>query len=89
MKVLVTSAAIVALHAMPQIAAAQTGSAPFCLQTAAGARCVYATMGDCERARTSPSSGQCITRSDAHGVTGLGEPRVPGVPGAQAPSSDR
>jgi len=62
-------------------ASAQSGSAPFCIQTAGGARCVFATMADCERA-ASTTSAQCITRSDAHGTTGLGEPpvRSPGLP---------
>jgi Protein of unknown function (DUF3551) len=73
MKVL-AAAAMTALLAIPQLAAAQSGNAPFCLQTAAGARCVFTTMGECERARASATSGQCITRTDAHGTTGLGEP---------------
>jgi len=62
-------------------AAAQSGTAPFCIQTAAGARCVFATMADCEQAARS-TSAQCMTRSDAHGTTGLGEPpvRSPGLP---------
>jgi hypothetical protein len=76
---------IVALAAVAQTAAAQTGGAQFCLQTSAGARCVYTTMGDCERARGSISAAQCITRADAQGVTGLGErsapsPAVPAAP---------
>jgi len=77
MKALVVSAATIAFSAAPQIAAAQIGNAPFCLQTSTGARCVYATMGDCERARGNLSAVQCITRSDAHGVTGLGDPAAP------------
>ena len=85
MKALVVSAVIMALSAAPQVAAAQTGSAPFCLQTLTSVRCVYATMGDCERARASSSNDQCITRTDAHGVTGLGEPPVPS-PKAPTPS---
>jgi hypothetical protein len=78
MKILAGSAVIIALHAIAQVAAAQTGSAPFCLQPAAGAgaRCVFGTMAECERARASTSSGQCMTRTDAHGTTGLGEPTV-------------
>jgi hypothetical protein len=82
MKLLTAATAIIALHALPQLAVAQTGTAPFCLQTAAGARCVFTTMGECERARTSSASGQCITRTDAHGTTGLGDPpgRSPGTP---------
>jgi hypothetical protein len=76
MKTLVAST-IVALAAVAKIATAQTGSAPFCLQTSTGAKCVYTTMGDCERARGSTSAAQCITRADAQGVTGLGEPSAP------------
>jgi hypothetical protein len=80
MKALATTA-IVALFALPQLAAAQSGNAPFCLQTAGGARCVFSTMGECESARGSSSAGQCMTRTDANGTTGLGE-RVqpPGLP---------
>jgi hypothetical protein len=80
-KVLLTSVAIVALYAIPQVAA-QTGSAPFCLQTAGGARCVFGTMGECENARPSSSTGQCMSRTDANGTTGLGESptRSPGTP---------
>jgi hypothetical protein len=74
MKVLVVSAAIMAFSAVPQVAVAQTGSAPFCLQTLTSVRCVYATMADCERARRDSSNDQCITRTDAQGTTGLGEP---------------
>ena len=71
---LITSASVIVLCAMPQIVTAQTGNAPFCLQTAAGARCIFATMEECERARGTLSSNQCITSTDARGVTGLGEP---------------
>jgi len=63
-----------AIYAMPQLAAAQTGTAPYCLQSPlTGTRCVYGTMGECENARGSTSSAQCITRTDAHGTTGLGD----------------
>jgi hypothetical protein len=81
MKLLTAAAAMIALSFVPQAAAAQTGSAPFCLQTAAGARCVFGTMSECESARGN-SSGQCMTRTDARGTTGLGEPpaRNPGTP---------
>jgi hypothetical protein len=71
-----------------QVAVAQTGGAPFCLKTATGQlRCVYATMGQCEDARPSASSDQCITRSDAAGTTGLGDaPIAPsGARGEQSP----
>ena len=52
---------LTALSAFTQIVAAQTGTAPFCLQTLAGANRVYTTMGDCERARGNTSAVQCIT----------------------------
>jgi hypothetical protein len=66
--------------------AAETGNAPFCLQTSSGAKCVYMTMGDCERARGDTSGTQCITQADAHGVTGLGKPlgSSPAVPSYEA-----
>jgi hypothetical protein len=75
-KVLAASAVIIAFSVVPQAAAAQTGSAPFCLQTLSSVRCVYATMGECERARGDGSNDQCITRTDAQGLTGLGDPPV-------------
>jgi hypothetical protein len=68
---------IIALSASPKLAAAQTGNAPFCLQTSTGANCAYITMGDCERARGDTSAAQCISQADAHGVTVLGRPTVP------------
>ena len=71
--VLLGSAALLTLSAVPH-AAAQTGTAPFCLQTpSGGARCVFGSMGECESARGSTSGAQCITSSDARGTTGLGE----------------
>jgi hypothetical protein len=67
--------ALATLAGAPQFAAAQTsGNAPFCLKTAGGQlSCSYSTMGECEQARGSQSSNQCITRSDAGGTTGLGD----------------
>jgi hypothetical protein len=77
----IAASAIIALFVLLQNAAAETGNAPFCLQTPTGAKCVYDTMGDCERVRGNTSAVQCITQSDAHGITGLGDPvPVPMVP---------
>ena len=76
--------AIILHLAQRSMAAGQTGSAPFCLQTSSGAKCEYMTLGDCERARGDTSVAQCITQADAHGLTGLGKPLVPGP---TAPSS--
>jgi hypothetical protein len=76
MKSFAASAAIVMLIVLPETAVAQTGTAPYCLQSQAGARCVFGTMGECESARGSTgdtAAGQCITRTDAQGTTGLGD----------------
>ena len=72
MKIFAAAIALVALSVSPP-AAAQSGNAQYCIQTAAGARCLFDTMADCERARGN-SSTQCMTRTDARGTTGLGEP---------------
>ena len=87
MKPLAACTAILALCCLSQPAAAQTGTAPFCLQAPAGTRCTFGTMGACENARGSTSSAQCITRSDAHGTTGLGEPpsKSTGTPAPMPP----
>jgi hypothetical protein len=73
---------IILFPALTQDAAAQTGNAPFCLQSSTGAKCIYMTMGECERARGDSAIVQCITQADARGVTGLGKPVGP-------PSDDR
>jgi hypothetical protein len=82
MKLLAATIAMAALCAIVQTAVAQTGTAPFCLQTNTGTRCIFSTMGECEAAKgrtTWPE--QCMTRTDAHGTTGLGaSPRPIGPP---------
>ena len=73
MKLLAATIAMAALCAIVQTAVAQTGTAPFCLQINTGTRCIFSSMGECEAAKgrtTWPE--QCITRTDAHGTTGLG-----------------
>jgi hypothetical protein len=85
-------AVIMIMSIAPQIAVAQTGSAPFCLKRTTGQLdCTFPTMGECEQARPSVSSDQCITRSDAAGTTGLGDRPVSpqGSPGSQSPSPER
>ena len=82
MRVLAAPVLVLAIYAIPQTAAAQTGNAPYCLQSPLlGTRCVYGTMGECENARGSTSSAQCITRTDAQGTTGLGESPTRREPG--------
>ena len=53
MKLFAPFVSIVVLCGTQQVAVAQTGTAPYCLQTTAGTRCVFGTMGECERARGS------------------------------------
>jgi hypothetical protein len=77
MRALIPCAVIITLSAAP-MAFAQTGDAPFCLKSPNGqARCIYGSAGQCEQARPGMSADQCITRSDANGVTGLGERTAP------------
>ena len=82
MKPLAAAIAMAGLWATAQGAAAQTGTAPFCLQTNMGTRCIFGTMGECEAAKGKTTYfEQCMTRTDAHGTTGLGErPRPSGPP---------
>ena len=79
MKPFAAAVAIATLCAMPQTAAAQTGTSPYCLQTAMGTRCMFSTMADCEAAKGRTTYfEQCLTRTDTQGTTGLGQrPRLP------------
>ena len=79
MKQLAAAVAIAACCATPQIAAAQvSGTAPFCLQTVSGTRCVFSSLGDCEAARGRTTFfEQCLTRTDTQGTTGLGQRPTP------------
>jgi hypothetical protein len=82
MKFLIASAvATVALCATVQVAAAQTGTAQYCLQAIQGTRCIFGTMGECEAAKGRTTYfEQCMTRTDAHGTTGLGQRPTPSGP---------
>ena len=73
MKPFAAAVAIATLCAMPQTAAAQTGTSPYCLQTTMGTRCMFSTMADCEAAKGKTTYfEQCLTRTDTQGTTGLG-----------------
>jgi hypothetical protein len=81
MKPLVAAVAMAALCAVSNEAAAQTGTAPFCLQTIAGTRCIFSTMGECEAAKGRTTFfEQCLTRTDTQGTTGLGQRPSPTGP---------
>ena len=74
MKPFAAAVAIAVLSATPQVAAAQSGTAPYCLQTSGGTRCVFSTMGECEAAKGKTTYfEQCLTRTDTQGTTGLGQ----------------
>jgi hypothetical protein len=91
MKTLIASAVILALSPALEAAVAQTGSAPFCLKTTTGQlNCSFPTIAQCEEARER-ITGQCMTRSDAGGTTGLGDRSVstPQAPIGPAPSPER
>jgi len=91
MRAVTASTILVAVSAMSGVAPAQTGTAPFCLQGPAETRCVFGTMGECERARGDAPASQCITRADAQGTTGLGEPptQAPSRPFGRPPPAER
>jgi hypothetical protein len=87
------SVTLMTLSTLSQAALAQTGTgtgtAPFCLKKMTGElSCTYATMGECDQARPSMSSDQCMTRADAAGTTGLGDnpPRPRDSRDGQSPS---
>ena len=81
MKSLVAAVAIAAISATPQLAAAQSGTAPYCLQTAMGTRCMFSTMADCEAAKGRTTYfEQCLTRTDTQGTTGIGQRPQPSGP---------
>ena len=79
MKPLAAAVALAALCSAPQLAAAQvSGTAPFCLQTVSGTRCVFSSLGACEAARGKTTFfEQCLARTDTQGTTGLGQPPTP------------
>jgi hypothetical protein len=88
------SVMLLTLCTLSQVALAQTGTgtAPFCLKKMTGElSCTYASMGECDQARPSMSSDQCMTRADAAGATGLGDnpPRPRDSRGGQSPSPGR
>jgi hypothetical protein len=91
MKTPIATAVILALSPALGTAVAQTGSAPFCLKTTTGQlNCSFPSLAQCEEARER-ITGQCMTRSDAGGTTGLGDRSVPTPqsPGGQLPSPVR
>ncbi len=78
MRALLTSTALFAATFMgPAVAQNQqqfTGTGQFCIKGASGPiKCEYQTMAQCEQARPSGSSDQCVPRSEA-GTVGRAAP---------------
>jgi len=94
MRTLIASSSIVAALLMASTTMAQTPKqdAQFCLKSSATAQpnCMYQTMAQCEQAKGSNASAQCIPSSQA-GTTGSGgagsTPKSP--PPSQSPSPNR
>ena len=94
MRTLIASSGIVAALLITSTAMAQTPnqSGQFCLKSSATAQpnCMYQTMAQCEQAKGSNASAQCIPSSQA-GTTGSGgAARTPmSPPPAQSPTPNR
>jgi len=72
MRVLIASSALAAmLLGAPTMATAQVGPGDYCLKKSSGAaNCLYASMAQCEQAKTSQQD-QCLPKSE---TTGAGSP---------------
>ena len=92
MRTLIASAGIVAALLAGSMAMAQTPNqnAEFCLKNSASAQpnCIYQTMAQCEQAKGSNASAQCISSSQA-GTTGSGGAGRMSPPQSQSPSPNR
>jgi uncharacterized low-complexity protein len=89
MRTLIASSGIVAALLMASTAMAQTPNqnAQFCLKSSPTAQpnCMYQTMAQCEQAKGSNASAQCMPNSNTTGQGGAGStPKSP--PPSQSPS---
>ena len=92
MRTLIASSSIVAALLMASTTMAQTPKqdAQFCLKSSATAQpnCMYQTMAQCEQAKGSNASAQCMPNSNTTGQGGAGgTPKSP--PPSQSPSPNR
>jgi hypothetical protein len=97
MRTLIASSSIVAALLMASTAMAQTPNqqtpnqnAQFCLKSSPTAQpnCMYQTMAQCEQAKGSNASAQCMPNSNTTGQGGAGRtPMSP--PPSQSPSPNR
>jgi len=89
MRTLIASSGIVAALLAASMAMAQTPNqnAQFCLKSSASAQpnCIYQTMAQCEQAKGTNASAQCVPNSNTTGQGGAGRtPMSP--PPSQSPS---
>jgi hypothetical protein len=71
MKAIITSTALLALLAGPAVAQQpNTATGQVCLKSATALNCAYQTMAQCEQARPSGSSDQCVTRPTPDSTVG-------------------
>jgi len=86
MRTLIASSGIVAALLAASMAMAQTPSqnAQFCLKSSASAQpnCIYQTMAQCEQAKGTNASAQCVTNPSTTGQGGAGG----NMPKSQSPS---
>jgi uncharacterized low-complexity protein len=89
MRTLIASSGIVAALLVASTAVAQTPNqnAQFCLKSSPTAQpnCMYQTMAQCEQAKGSNASAQCIPNSNTTGQGGAGG-ATPKSPPSQSPS---
>ena len=88
MRTLIASSGIVAALLMVSTAMAQNQqNAQFCLKSSPTAQpnCMYQTMAQCEQAKGSNASAQCIPNANTTGQGGAGG-ATPKSPPSQAPS---
>jgi Protein of unknown function (DUF3551) len=88
MRTLIASSGIVAALLAASTAMAQTPSqnAAFCLKSSATAQpnCMYQTMAQCEQAKGTNASAQCIPNANTTGQGGAGGKMSP--PPSQSPT---
>jgi len=89
MRTLIASSGVVAVLLAASATMAQTPNqnAQFCLKSSASAQpnCIYQTMAQCEQAKGTNTSAQCVSNANTTGQGGAGRtPMSP--PPSQSPS---
>lgn len=78
---LISTALVAAILSIGSAAAQEqqiAGTGQFCLKGASGpVKCEYESMAQCEQARPTGSSDQCLSRPEAEGTVGGPPPSAP------------